>query len=353
MQAPVGFNGLIMPVLAAFGWAGEETALKFAISQLETFIAQLHAALSRDGQTLLPFYGLDRESNTVFLARSQETESDVHVVFYARPMAFRMSIDVTERAALNRALKGIMVDTVRWHRILKELEGDWSLQVKQMEYDPESGASTLYKDLYKGPVTGLTIDSCTELFERAAYLNGEERWLAPIYLVKTQPSEFIAAMGTAVIDVLAKEFQSLLPLLNIIIGSTPRPVLKARPRTRGKDEIVSIAPKGTPAFTYIATLKPLHIRKGFIMLELEHWAFFARSARSETRAVTVHYEGSMDKDSAIWRLAANDSTRLVLGHHAHNWLENSCQPDDKIKLTVIKSPSDEVDIELQILDQPA
>lgn len=350
MEAPVGFNGLTMPVFNAFGWTLEETALKFAISQLELFIRQLHGALPRELQTLLPFFGLDRESNTIFLARNQVTESDVHIVFYARPITFRMSIDLTERLALNRALKAITADTIKWHRILKELEGDWSLHVKQMEFDPDTGESSNYKDLYKGPVSGLTIESSTELFERTAYLNSEERWLAPIYLAKSQSSDFIANMGTAVIDVTSKEIQNLSPIFNIIIGNIAKPAGRARARGRSREESVSSAPKGTPAFTYITTLKPLHIRKGFIILEPEHWPFFALTARSETRGVTVHYEGSIDKDSAIWRLAVNDSTRLVLGHHAHSWLENNCQPEDKVKLTVIKSASNEIDIELQLVD---
>ena len=45
MQPTEEFTGLGMPVFTAFGWAGEETAQKYAYSQLEQFIALLHANL--------------------------------------------------------------------------------------------------------------------------------------------------------------------------------------------------------------------------------------------------------------------------------------------------------------------
>ena len=35
MSATNQFNGLTMPVFTAFGWAGEETAIQFALSQLD------------------------------------------------------------------------------------------------------------------------------------------------------------------------------------------------------------------------------------------------------------------------------------------------------------------------------
>lgn len=350
----VGFSGLIMPVFNAFGWAGEEPALKFALSQLDIFIRLLHAGLSREAQTLLPFFGLDRESNTIYLARSQDVESDIHIVFYARPLALRLSIDVNDRQALNRGLKSIASDMLKWHRTLKELEGEWQLQIKQMEHDPESRQSTHYKDLFKGTVAELTIEGTTELFERATYLNNEERWIAPIYLSRSYPSEFISAMGTSVVEVMTKEVQKLLPLLSLMTGVARRPAAKVKSKGKAKAEMTVEGPSiladyAGPMFTYIATVKPLHIRKGFINLEPHHWSFFAINSRSETRPVTVHYQGSIDKDSSVWRLAQSEMTRLVLGHHAHAWLEENCAADEKIKLTVIKSPEDEIDIELQIM----
>ncbi len=350
----VGFTGLTMPVFNAFGWAGEEPALKFAWSQLEMFIRLLHVNLSREAQTLLPFFGVDRESNTIYLARSQDVESDIHIVFYARPMALRLSIDVNDRQALNRGLKSMAADMLKWHRTLKELEGEWHLHIQQMEYDSDSGRTAHYKDLFKGMVAELTIEGTTELFERAAYLNNEERWLAPIYLSRSYISEFISVMGTSVVEVMAKEVQKLLPLLMLMTGAARRPALKAKGKGKGKTEAATesvsiLADYAGPTFTYIATVKPLHIRKGFINLEPHHWSFFAINSRSETRPVTVHYEGSIDKDSSVWRLAQSEMTRLVLGHHAHAWLEENCAPDEKVKLTVIKSPEDEIDIEIQLI----
>ena len=47
-----------MPVFSAFGWAGEENALKFALSQLQLFIETLYARLPADAREELPAFGL-------------------------------------------------------------------------------------------------------------------------------------------------------------------------------------------------------------------------------------------------------------------------------------------------------
>jgi len=54
MSATNQFTGLPMPVFTAFGWAGEETAIKFALEQLELFIQQLHAGLSKGAREMKP-----------------------------------------------------------------------------------------------------------------------------------------------------------------------------------------------------------------------------------------------------------------------------------------------------------
>ena len=54
MQPTTDFTGLSMPVFTAFGWAGEETAIKFALSQLEAFVSELHANLSREVKEKFP-----------------------------------------------------------------------------------------------------------------------------------------------------------------------------------------------------------------------------------------------------------------------------------------------------------
>jgi len=52
------FNGLSMPVFSAFGWAGEEQALKYALSELESFINALYESLPKDTQALFSVHGL-------------------------------------------------------------------------------------------------------------------------------------------------------------------------------------------------------------------------------------------------------------------------------------------------------
>ena len=67
MSAENQFTGLPMPVFTAFGWAGEETAIQFALEQLETFIQQLHAALSPDARGVLPYAGLNNDTRKAFI----------------------------------------------------------------------------------------------------------------------------------------------------------------------------------------------------------------------------------------------------------------------------------------------
>ena len=64
MQASKEFNGLTMPVFSAFGWAGEENALKYALSQLQQFIDALYARLPNDVREEFPTYGLSAERPT-------------------------------------------------------------------------------------------------------------------------------------------------------------------------------------------------------------------------------------------------------------------------------------------------
>ena len=47
-----------MPVFSAFGWAGEENALKYALSQLQLFIESLYLRLPADARDDLPAFGL-------------------------------------------------------------------------------------------------------------------------------------------------------------------------------------------------------------------------------------------------------------------------------------------------------
>ena len=72
MEETQEFTGLSMPVFTAFGWAGEETAINFALSQLELFIRELHNNLPRSVQEKLPAAGINRESQTFDLTLSRD-----------------------------------------------------------------------------------------------------------------------------------------------------------------------------------------------------------------------------------------------------------------------------------------
>ena len=50
MSSKTAFTGLTMPVFTAFGWAGQETAINYALDQLEQFIHLLHNNLSRQAK---------------------------------------------------------------------------------------------------------------------------------------------------------------------------------------------------------------------------------------------------------------------------------------------------------------
>ena len=100
-------------------------------------------------------------------------------------------------------------------------------------------------------------------------------------------------------------------------------------------------------FNYIAELKPLHIRRGFINMTPQHWPFFSTSSRMTTRTVTVYYEGTYDKKCNVWRLSKNDQARLVLTPSAQKWLEENFNADDRILLTAVKLDDEEIQISLK------
>ena len=67
MQTSQEFTGLGMPVFMAFGWAGEEAALKYALSQLELFATEVQRGLPQSMQEELPFVGLSEELQSSYL----------------------------------------------------------------------------------------------------------------------------------------------------------------------------------------------------------------------------------------------------------------------------------------------
>jgi hypothetical protein len=111
------------------------------------------------------------------------------------------------------------------------------------------------------------------------------------------------------------------------------------------EPITAVAPE--EGFEFVTDLKPLHLRKGFINLTEQHWAFFALNSRTETRPVTVYYDGIYDKDSAVWRLVPSDKARLVLSSHVQSWMEDNFTPDDRIQLVVRRLAAEEIQISLK------
>lgn len=351
----IPFNGLTMPVFSAFGWA-EEAALEYALTQLEQFAQELNRAMSMEARGLLPQHGVDKQSRTAYLSAGERPEDGLHIVFEARPMALKTTVILTDREALQKALRTVETTAIQWHRALIELDPEWHLRIQQMEYEPETDVATHYKDVFKNPVNTLTPETTSEVLARAAYLNSEEKWLAPIYITRRTASEFIAAMGRSVVDVMVQEIELLLPVLRLL-GS---PVRRVRTRSKSRRPAARVGPAvqapvvaegdQVEQFTYVAEMKPLHIRKGFINLTPEHWPFFAVNSRTETRDVTVYFGDGIDKRSAVWRLVPNDMARLVLGREAHDWIEENCSADDQIEITATKAPDDSIDIQIRLLD---
>lgn len=356
------FLGLTMSVFTAFGWAGQETAIKFALEQMELFVQGLHLQMTRETQTVLPHRGLDRASQGVYLARALETESDLHITFHARPMAFRMAVNLSDRMALSRAFAAIQANMDAWFDSLKELGDGWEIRFQQMEFNPDTETATHYKDLFKGPVANLTASESAELIDRMAYLNSEEKWLAPIQLSKRMGSEFVAAMGSSVTNEIAKEIDELLSVLRLLAGGLRKAKARAtaskkkttkrttRAKKRSKTTSASkLVEQKVEEFAYTAKLKPLHLRRGFVNMTEAHWPFFAINSRTETRPVTLKFDGNVDRDSSVWRLMPSEKARLMLSDRAHIWLEENFVSDDEIQLAVTKVGEKEIEIELALV----
>jgi hypothetical protein len=345
------FLGLTMPVFTAFGWAGEEAALNYALSQLEAFVHELHANISRSIQSFLPYAGLNRDIQTVFLATNEQIEDDVFIAFFVRPMSLEIQLGLTNAAALSRALKSAEAAPERFRELLQDLEPGWSLHIKQMEVDPETDKRTSYQDLYKDEIEALDEETTAALVSRAAFLNGEPQWVTPLYISKRIPSEQVAAMGRSVVPVIGEQIDALLPLLEFLMGRTRSKKGKAKAAARSKAatavaEATDEDLEPGRQFVYETVLKPLHLRRGFINLTASHWDFFAENARATTREVIVRFEDKTDRSSAIWRLASNDMARLVLGDAARDWLEETFSADETIKLVATRRDDDQIEIVL-------
>lgn len=357
------FTGLPMPVFTAFGWAGEENALKYALSQLELFVAELHKRLPPSTLEALPVHGASVEAQNAYLASNEAFDKEAFIAFNARPMNFEIQLGVVDQETLSKGLASINKDPAAAHAVLTKLEPGWTLRIQQMQVDPESGERTHHTDLFKDSASKLSLEEATEIFNRAAYLNEEGSWVTPIYLSTRVDSERIAAMGPAVLDVTADLIQPLVPVIYTLIGRQPKKAQATKKKSKPAPPPLEVGPTVTSAgeestgaaaiadsadsFEYIAELMPLHIRRGFVNLTPGHWPFFGQSARSETRNVTVVFEGRQDKKSTVWRLQPDDQARLMLGNQAHEWLEENFSSNDRIVITARKMGDGEIRVTLE------
>ncbi len=346
------FTGLGMPVFAAFGWAGQEAAVNFALDQLELFVRTLHARLPRSVQAEFPYAGLSRANQAVYLAAKDEVESDWQILFFARPMNLEMQLALTDKRGLYKALTLAEKQPAMAHRLITELGSEWSFRLQQQQIDEESGERAHYQDLYKDGVVNLDEETAVSLLSKAAYLAGEEKWITPFFISRRFSSDQISVMGPVVIDVITKELERLLPLIHFLNGQkatkSAKPKLKVRPKPKSPVEATAIATTTIidpdQGFLFVTDIKPLYLRKGFINMSPDHWDFFAVSARSETRNVTVYYEGVYDKECAVWRIQSSDTVRLVLSPSVHRWFEDSFAQGEHVQLSVKRLDNDEIQI---------
>lgn len=337
------FQGLTMPVFTAFGWLGQEAAVSFALEQLSLFSQNLHTNLSRSTQIIFPHFGLDKDTQGVYLARTNNITDDLYFTFFAKPMALRMGINLNNQDAVGKGLKAIQNDLTSWINGLHSLQGDWEIHAQQLEHNPETGVTMHYKDLFKDKPSALSARQSADLIERMIYLHDEPKWHTSLVISKKWPSQFIAGMGESVSSQLASELDSISPLLRLLAGGIKEAKVKAPAK---KKRAVKKRSKATSAsavqenqieqFTYNAILKPLHIRKGFINMTPAHWPFFSISSRTEVRDVVMRYEANVDKECAVWRMVPNDRARVMLSDKAQRWLADNFSPEDEVQISAIK-----------------
>jgi hypothetical protein len=360
MQASKDFSGLTMPVFSAFGWAGEETALKFALAQLQAFIDALYLRLTPDVRDEFPSRGLSPENQNVYLATGDTFDKEAYIAFNARPMSLEVQMGIVGQSLLSKGLAAVNKDIVAAHHILTQLDPNWTLRVQQMHVDSETSDRAHHLDLFKDSVNNFSEEQARETFGRAAYLTEEDKWVTPVFLSLRLPSERVAAMGLAVVDISADLVSALMPTLRLFTGKKAkkaRPAKSTAKAPRRPAEATDETPAGEQAitgsikamadsFTYVADLKPLHIRRGFINLTPAHWPFFASSNRMETRDVTVVFGGRQDRHSSMWRLQPDDQARLVLGPQVHEWLEENFANSENIRIVARRLDNDEIRITL-------
>jgi len=360
MQTSQQFTGLGMPVFTAFGWAGEDTALKYALSQLELFVSVLHSSLPKAMQDDLPFCGFSEESNNAYMASDEDIENGVHILFNARPTSLEVQVALTNKAALTKGLKKLAKDPISFQRLLARLEPDWMLRVQQIHINEETGDQGHYQDVFKDSLSTLDEAKAVEVFEKAAYLNADDKWVTPIYLSQRIPAEQAATMKEKIIPVFAERLSLLAPVITMLRGRSARRAVKAltSPKAKKKSAAKKGVSKAPPKakemaadeFTYVTELKPLHLRRGFINMTPQHWPFFAINARTELRPVTVITDSVRAEDCSVWRLQPDNLARLVLSPRVQRWLEDNFVPGDSVHITATKVSGGEIQIVLDMVE---
>jgi hypothetical protein len=356
MQTSQNFTGLGMPVFMAFGWAGEETALKYALSQMELFVSVLRSKLPQPMQDELSYYGLNEENQNAYMAASEELENEVHILFNARPQSFEIQVALTNKDALSKGLKQIMKNTDSFYKLLSRLEPDWTLRVQQIHINEETGDQGHYQDVFKDSLQVLDEAKANEVFEKAAYLNSDDKWVTPIYLSQRIPAEQASAMQGEIIPVLAERLSLMAPVITMLQGRSARRAVRAAARHKPstKPTVQKKAAEKPPKpkvdtkdeFNYVTELRPLHIKRGFINMTSQHWPFFMINARTELRPVTVITDSMRDENCSVWRLQPDNVARLVLGPRGHQWLEDNFVAGDSIQITSTKVGDGEIQIVL-------
>jgi len=243
---------------------------------------------------------------------------------------------------------------------LAHLEPEWTLRVQQMQVDEETGDLGHYQDIFKDSQLALDEAKAVEIFEKAAYLNSEDKWVTPIYLSQRISAEQASTMGREIIPVFSERLSLLSPVITMLRGRSARKAVRAATAKKpGKSPTAEKKVKKAPAkfkaptseeFIYVSELKPLHLRRGFINMTTQHWPFFAINARTESRSVVLISESLRDEDSAVWRLQPDNMARLVLSPRAQRWLEDNFVPGDSVQITATKDTPDEIQIVLDMAE---
>lgn len=349
------FNGLSMPVFTAFGWAGEENAINFALSQMELFINSLQASLPREAQSIFPYWGIDKEANVAYIAAEEQPEEGLYISMAARPLSLEINLSLKDKASLKKAYKMITADLDAFFKLLNDLGLDWQIHLQQVEYDPDAEETTFYQDLLKSKIGELNLEETVHIIARAEYLNEEDKWVIPLNIFRRSESEKISSMGYKIIDHMVGQISSLIPLAQFISGKKRRkkrkPSDKPKQKSVGDVEETAIRQPADSAelekFVYVSHLLPLHIRRGFINLTPKHWPFFGLNARSETRLATLKFGDQIDDECTVWRLSPNDQARLVVSSKAQHWLELNFEPNDSIQVTAVKLSDKKIEIALE------